>query len=184
MTIIAISGKIGSGKDTVAEKIIETFPEFNFQHVKFADNVKKVCAIISGVPLEKFYSRAGKLEYIPKWKMTVGQMQPIIGTDVLRNYFDQEVWVKSLLASHETKNLIISDLRFRNEAAALKQKESLLIRLEGDPANLRTQDPRAINHLSEIDLDDYPHFDLKWENRPPLSRLDILMEQIKDKICT
>ena len=46
MKIIAISGKIGRGKDTAVECIMQDTP--NCRHLKFADALKKATAVMTG----------------------------------------------------------------------------------------------------------------------------------------
>ena len=43
--IIAISGKLGSGKSTVTDYIIKNMSEYKFKKKSFAYNLKKICSI-------------------------------------------------------------------------------------------------------------------------------------------
>ena len=61
----------------------------------------------------------------------------------------------------DDQNWVISDVRFLNEAESIRKRGGILIRLEGDPTGIRAKDTRDPNHESEIQLDDYEHFDNK-----------------------
>jgi dephospho-CoA kinase len=50
--LIGISGKIGSGKDTVAAIIQELYPQYEVK--KFAGKLKDIASILTGIPVEKF----------------------------------------------------------------------------------------------------------------------------------
>ncbi len=58
--IIGISGKINSGKDLTAEIIRESFPEYNWKIVKFADKLKDVVCILIGCTREQLEDREFK----------------------------------------------------------------------------------------------------------------------------
>lgn len=177
--IIACSGKIASGKDTVAKYIQKTYPEYRFVKKSFGYNVKKVCAIMSDVSLQQQLSRKGKLIFLPDWNMTVGQMQQKVATELFRDKLNYDSWVISLFSTYtEEQNWVISDLRFKNEAEAIKKHDGIIIRLNGDPAGLREKDTRDPTHISETDLDDYDKFDIIWENKPNIDTLKKLMEKL------
>ena len=94
--IIGISGQIGSGKDAVTKKIIETFPEMNFKSYAFGYNVKKVVSLLTGVNLKVVLSRQGKLIYLSKWGMTIGEMFQKLASDAIREKFHEDAWIISL----------------------------------------------------------------------------------------
>lgn len=165
--LIGISGKIGSGKDFYADfimkKISSTYgivPD----HRKFAEKVKEVTAVITNKPLETMYTQNGKNEFVPMFNATVGEMQQIIGTNIFRKY-DNDFWVKVTLSDYEEgMSMIISDVRFKNEADFIINMGGILIRLEGDPLNIRANSSRDMTHQSETDLDDYDKFTIVHYN--------------------
>jgi len=182
MIIIGISGKIGSGKDTVTNSIIKNFKEYKFKNKKFAHYVKKICALLTGINLKVLTNRQTKEKYLEDWGMTVGRMFQLIGTESIRNNLHPDAWILTLVANSKGQNVIISDVRFKNEANYIKNNGGILIRLEGDPKEIRGKDGRDLNHISETDLDDYEDFDIIWNNKPPIENLKNLMKIIKDKI--
>lgn len=179
--IIGISGKIGSGKDTVARKIIQSFPDHRFENKKFAYNVKKICSILTGFYMKNFLSREGKKIFLTDWNMSIGQMQQIVATELFRDKLNYNSWVISLFSKYNenNSNWVISDVRFLNEAEEIKKRGGILIRLEGDPSNILKNEKRDLNHISETDLDNYDKFDIVYKNIPPRENLNNLMVEIE-----
>lgn len=169
--IIGISGKIGSGKDTTAEIIqlldyINKYPNnygfdtnFDlylsnysaFQIKYFADKLREVVELLTGVSpnlLKKRYvkdSSAGA-----HWGfMTYRDLLQKIGTNALRANLHEDVWVNALFSTYDiSKNWLIPDTRFKNEAKAIQDRGGLIIR--------RTSDTKSKDkHPSECDLDNY-----------------------------
>jgi hypothetical protein len=81
---------------------------------------------------------------------------------------------------NDNENYIIDDVRFKNEADIIKEKGGILIRLEGDPKGIRAKDLRDPNHISEIALDDYDKFDIKYNSDKDY--LEDLLNFIKSKM--
>lgn len=172
--IIGISGKIGSGKDTVAQYIIDNMQLFKFQQKSFAYNLKHISAIISGKSVDSMFTQEGKNVKLPMYNdISVGELQQIIGTDLFREEFDEDVWIKSLFASYDkaNDNWVVSDVRFENEAETIRKMGGILVRLEGDPTGIRANSNRNMNHASETDLDDYEHFDIVFRTEPGTEKL-------------
>ena len=56
--VIGISGRIGTGKDALGDMILKLRPEF--EKKAFAEKVKEVAHLLSGIPVEKFSNRRFK----------------------------------------------------------------------------------------------------------------------------
>lgn len=168
--IIGISGKIGSGKDTVAGIIIDNKPKYTRK--AFGDKLKKAVALLTGAPENLMYTQEGKEVYLSGWDMTVGQFQQKLGTEAMRDVIHKDGWVLALMSDYiEDYNWIISDVRFKNEAEAIREKGGLLIRVNGDPAKVRANSTRDMTHQSEVDLDDWEDWDAVIENNGTLLEL-------------
>lgn len=178
--IIGISGKICSGKTEVAKYIQKKIPEYNFQIRSFGYDVKFITSYITGIDINLIQSREIKSKYLPEWGMTLGEMFQKIGTECMRKGLHPDTWVLSLMTKYTPdQNWIIDDVRFKNEANTIKQFGGILIRLEGDPANMRSKDPRNMNHKSETELDNYENFDIVYNNVPPIESIDNLIKLLK-----
>jgi hypothetical protein len=179
--LIGISGKIGSGKDTLAMMLQEYAKDFDIkiEQKRFADKLKKIASILTDASIEDCYTQEGKNKLIPVFNMTIGQIQQKLGTEAMRNGFDKDVWVKALLSGYDPlmNNWVISDVRFKNEADFIKNADGYLIRLEGDPAKVRALSDRDMTHVSETDLDSYPNFDIIYHNSNSLYDLQKFAER-------
>jgi len=182
MTVIAISGKLGSGKTTLAE-LIKKYNS-SFIEKSFAFKLKQIVSIITSCDINQTLTQEGKNTFIPTFNMTIGEMLQKIGTNVMRDYFDKDIWIKSLLLELEQNdgNYIISDCRFKNEAQAVKDIGGIVIRINRTNNDTALNSKRDLNHPSEIDLDDYTGFDFIIENDGTLEDLDIKIKNILKKI--
>ena len=168
--LIGVSGKLGSGKNTAADAIKKEWPEFELK--SFAEKLKFITHYLTGCSLEDCYSQEGKNKYFNSWDMTIGQMQQKIGTEAMRVGLHPETWVLGLFANwNSDKNWIITDVRFKNEANAIKNRGGYLIRIEDDPAGIRTNSKRDLSHPSETDLDDWVYWDGIYNNTGSLEDL-------------
>ena len=164
-----------------------------WRKMSFAFNVKKVVSILTGIPLTTLmYDQSIKEQelgrewdfpiYRPNHEhpflipMTVREALQKVGTDALRDNFHKDVWVNSLLGKYkDTSKWVITDLRFQNEALALRQKDAVLVRISREgvvPAN---------NHPSETDLDDFP-FDYYIQNDGDVANLMLQVLQLVKKL--
>jgi dephospho-CoA kinase len=175
--LIGVSGKLGSGKDTFAELLAKQLAGKVERHA-LADNLRLITEIISGIRMtttheidEPFcneirnYTQDQKNILIKQFDKTIGETLQLVGTELFRNNYDTDVWVKSLFSEeiydkmNDGKIIIIPDVRFINEADYILQEGGYLIRMEGDPAGVRENSLRDLNHLSETNLDNYTKFD-------------------------
>jgi len=195
--IIGISGKIGSGKGVVSEKLAEFLSKRKPVYYKiFAHPLKDIVAILTGHPLTtnydnyfeggiRDYSQEDKNTFIPLYNMTIGEMLQKIGTEAMRNHFDSDVWAKAIFSNYDDKEdyiWVISDCRFTNEADAIKKRGGIIIRVNGDPAKVNLNTKRDKSHISETALDDYTDFDYVIENNSTLEDLYIKTEGVANLI--
>lgn len=104
------------------------------------------------------------------YSLTVRQLMQYFGTEICQKYFGKNVWINTVL--NNPKNLIISDLRFKAEAKAVKNKNGKLIYIYRPGI-------QPGNHASEkevIDLLNDKEFDFIIKND---SSLKVLFYKIK-----
>lgn len=138
--LIGISGFEGSGKNTVADILTK---KYQFKQESFAGKLKDILSVLFGwdrAMLEGLTAESRKQRFeVDTWwadrleipDLTPKVMLKTIGTDVFRNCFHNEIWVSSLerqlIAS--TGNIVVTDVRFANEAEAIRRLGGKLLRV-------------------------------------------------------
>ena len=129
--IIGICGFIGAGKDTAADYLVK---EFDFRRDSFAATLKDAVAAVFGWDRELLEGRTKQArewrEQVDTWwaeRLGMPHLTPrwILqhwGTEVGRNAFHTDIWIASLenKLRKSADNIVISDCRFYNEVAAIK----------------------------------------------------------------
>lgn len=137
--IIGLVGLIGSGKDTVAQQFIKA----GCVRDSFATPLKDACSAIFGWPrelLEGDTIESREFRETPDmfWarKTGIDNFTPrlalqLIGTDVMRNHFNSDIWLNSLeyriRRGGSTQSVVISDARFRNELELIHNMNGKII---------------------------------------------------------
>ena len=182
--IIGISGRMGSGKDTVAKMIQEIDAKYRGEETsiweikKYASALKKIASILTGVPETMFEIPEFKEKNMPEnWRNTNGYLMTYreflqrLGTEAVRNNIHHNAWVNALMSSCTYKdNWIVTDVRFHNEMDAIKKKNGIIIRIT------RPDQYHKSYHISENALDS-ENFDFVIENEGGLTELRNKVEQ-------
>ena len=130
--IIGICGFIGSGKDTVADYLVN-FHEFRRE--SFASTLKDAVASVFGWDRTMLEGRTKEArewrEQVDPWwaaKLDMPTLTPrwvlqYWGTEVCRKAFHDDIWIASLenKLRNSRDNIVISDCRFPNEIESLKR---------------------------------------------------------------
>lgn len=146
----------GEGEKYVLENIDIESPSYMWKKHAFADKLKECASIILGVPRFMFESGEFKESFttLPLSNkegepMTNREFLQYFGTEVGRN-IDKNLWVKALMYSYgrcEKENWIIPDVRFPNEAEAVREAGGIIWKVEREGSG-------AGNHISEKLIDD------------------------------
>jgi len=123
--IIGIGYRAHSGKDTVGRILVQ---EFGFHRVGFADALKDVCSIICFGAVFAHVRHGDFKEGITPLGMTGGQLLQKVGV-ALREAVPG-IWIESahLLPRLITYgNIVVTDVRFEDEAKAIKDLGGILI---------------------------------------------------------
>lgn len=165
--IVAVSGKLGSGKDYITENIVLPLlhHETRVSKMAFADHIKVSVASENNILMEAVLC-GSKDPVIRK------QLQ-IRGTEDGRDKYGPNIWVETLanwitlrqLRGDVLDVVLITDCRFPNEAKWIESQGGLLIRvvaLDRHDEALDRESRGDINirnsiamHSSETALDDY-----------------------------
>lgn len=183
----------------------EGFPKelfYGWEIKKFSGKLKVIASILTGIPAFKFEDQDFKTSMLGEewWKnygdfyhqTTVRDFLQVLGTDAIRNGLHSNAWVNALMADyHEDEkeeridayikrvsppcNWIITDVRFPNEAEAIKDRNGVIIRIDRpgvEPVNA---------HPSETALDNWD-FDYRIANASDLVALKQTVEVLLNKI--
>ena len=142
--IIGICGFIGSGKDTVADYLVN-FHEFRRE--SFANTLKDACAAVFGWDRTMLEGRTKEArewrEQVDPWwaerlnmpELTPRLMLQLWGTEVCRRGFHDDIWIASLENKLRTSkdDVVISDCRFPNEISSIKKAGGKIIWVQRGP---------------------------------------------------
>jgi hypothetical protein len=202
--IIGVCGFIGSGKDTIADYLVN-FHEFRRE--SFANTLKDAVSAVFGwdrVLLEGRTKQAREWrEQVDPWwaerldmpNLTPRLMLQLWGTEVCRKGFHDDIWIASLenKLRNSKDDVVISDCRFPNEISSIKKAGGKIVWVQrGElPAwyniaveannghNLAMQELKRIGiHASEtswVGTD----FDYVLDNN---GSIDELYQQIKNRV--
>jgi hypothetical protein len=136
--IIGICGFIGSGKDTVADYLVN-FHEFRRE--SFANTLKDAVSSVFGWDRTMLEGRTKEArewrEQVDPWwaeRLAMPTLTPrwvlqYWGTEVCRRGFHDDIWIASLENKLRTSkdSVVISDCRFPNEIASIKNTGGKII---------------------------------------------------------
>ena len=203
MTIIGVSGKIGSGKNYLAEQLIKELHKLGYSttEASFASSLRnELDRIIKTIKVDvldnvTYDEIITHIEDIHKmsyedaqilFEILVDDVVNIdglnahsrtesmrralqhLGTDIRRKT-DSEYWVKEFHRTVPKSDFVlVTDVRFPNEADSVVESGGLMIRLDVSPEvilqRIQSRDglkysEEALAHPSEVALDSYDKFD-------------------------
>jgi hypothetical protein len=141
--IIGVCGFIGSGKDTVADYLVNLH---HFRRESFANTLKDAVSAVFGWDRTML---EGRTKQAREWReqqdhwwtnrlgivITPRWVLQNWGTEVCRNGFHDDIWIASLenKLRNSTDDVVISDCRFPNEILAIKQSGGIVVRVVRGP---------------------------------------------------
>lgn len=154
MAIIGLSGFAGTGKTTVAEYLVR---RHGFVRLSFAAAVKDITAAAFGWERSKLegvnpQDRVWRETPDPFWSSRMGRdfsprtAMQYLGTDIFRAQVLPSIWCDNIIAKiralpSET-NIVIDDVRFTNERAALRLEGAQFLLLR--PGQFPSDDHRVL----------------------------------------
>lgn len=154
----AFGHQAGCGKDTASAVLVS---EFGYERVYFAEPVYRITEAIQDI--------LG----LPKTKNR--ELLQFIG-EGLRGVLGQDIWIRHAMKridelKESGKRVCVSDLRYRDEADALREADFTLVKVTRANRSVSMRDP---THRSEVDLLGY-NFDLVLTN-------DGSVEEFRDRV--
>lgn len=189
--LIGLVGLIGSGKDTVADRMVQ---QHGFVRDSFAKSLKDATANIFGWPREmlegqtqesrkwreqpdEFWSKKFKKEITPRWVLQH------FGTEVCRGTMLDSIWIDSFVARYRGDKTVISDTRFVNEIKVIRDQGGKIILVKRGEIPSREEMQASGAHQSEWDWIGCK-FDHVLDNTGTIDQLhekvDSLIHQLRD----
>jgi hypothetical protein len=130
--IIGVCGWIGSGKDTIADYLVNIH---GFRRDSFAGTLKDAVAAVFGWDRELLEGRTKEArewrEQVDPWwskRLNMPNLTPRLvlqlwGTEVCRKNFHDNIWIASVenKLRNSQDNIVISDCRFPNEIKSIRE---------------------------------------------------------------
>jgi hypothetical protein len=178
MMIIGLSGYAQTGKDTIADYLIE---KYGFTRVAFADPIREALYKLNpkvrisdaaGVSVAHAVDNMG-WEEVKKLSSDTRELLQRFGTEVGREMFGENFWVeKAIEKARGYDKVVFTDVRYPNELEAI-------LRASGTVWRVIKSDVKAVNlHQSETALDHYqfPYLILNNKTKKDLyESIDYLM---------
>lgn len=158
--IIGLTGKKGCGKNTVGEYLAVNY---GFEQGGFADILKEAAGALFHVhpdQVDQWKNESVKINIVGRnsselgpsmisyRQMTWREMLQRFGTEMGRNVFGENFWVDQFWLDHDLKEkLVITDVRFNNEAESIKKRGGKIIQIHRSSCD--TED----SHASELGID-------------------------------
>ena len=138
--IIGICGFIGSGKDTIADYLVNIH---QFRRESFANTLKDAVAQVFGWDRDMLegrtrQSREWREQVDPWWakRLNMPNLTPrwvlqYWGTEVCRRAFHDDIWIAALenKLRNSQDDIVISDCRFPNEIKSIKAAGGIVVRV-------------------------------------------------------
>ena len=141
--IIGVCGFIGSGKDTIADYLVNFH---GFRRESFANSLKDAVAAVFGWDRTMLEGRTKQArewrEQRDEWwssrlgmEITPRHVLQYWGTEVCRRGFHDDIWIASVENKLRTSkdDIVISDCRFPNEIKSIKSAGGLVVRVKRGP---------------------------------------------------
>jgi len=168
--IIGISGKKRSGKDTVCQMMHDiTGNDIHTMRAAFGDQIKSEVSDAMRVNVDALIEEDKE------------RMRPLLqwwGTEFRRGYCGADYWINKMRVRanrvYHSEWLIITDVRFPDEAAMVKDMDGVMIRVDRETAS-------DDQHPSETAMDEYARYDYRLTNNGTLEELsDAVVDMIND----
>ena len=182
--LIGLVGLIGSGKDTVAERLIT---HYGYKRDSFAKSLKDAVSSMFNWDREmlegnttssrhwreqpdKFWSEKMGKEITPRWELQY------FGTEVMRQGMYDAIWVDSVIGRYKGENTVISDTRFQNEIKTIKAHGGMIVLVKREEIPTREEMQKQGAHQSEWDWIG-SNFDYIIDNTSSLEGLNANVDQ-------
>ena len=193
--LIGIVGLIGSGKDTVAERLVT---HHGYKRDSFAKSLKDAVSSMFNWDRDMLEgnttsSRHWREQPDKFWSEKMGkEVTPRVilqqfGTEIMRGQMYDGIWVDSVIGRYKGENTVISDTRFQNEIKTIKAHGGKILLVKRGELPTREEMQKQGAHRSEWDWMG-SEFDYTIENNGTLTQLNVkidkLNHQLRDRLSS
>jgi len=136
--IIGITGRAQHGKDSTGQVLVY---EYDFTRYAFADQLKSMALVLNPFVESKYTLRLYQLVQDQGWDEAkknpeVRRFLQVLGTEAVREHLGEDAWVEALDKRlnddglKRSDNIVITDVRFPNEAQYIKRNGGQLWRVK------------------------------------------------------
>ena len=103
-----------------------------YTRAQFSTPLKEAAAILLGRPLAQMRGDDGfdREAVMPEWGFSVRHFLQVFGTEVMRNNFGQDFWLKHMRNRIAVLDrVVITDCRFENEAALVRELGGIVVEI-------------------------------------------------------
>lgn len=170
--IIILAGKAQSGKNLSANIIKQYYEKKN-----------KKTVIISYAKYLKEYAKD-----ITNWNgretTKPRELLQQLGVELIKNQIDENMLINRIKEDIKVYEyffdiIIISDARFKEEIENIKNKNTVVIKIEGNENKLTDEQKK---HITETALDDYKEYDYIIENKSTKKELKKQIQKMMEEI--
>lgn len=171
--IIALGYRKESGKDTVANMLVEGY---GYSKIGISYRLKKFFVESFGLTWDDVETPTGKMRYNNDFQCTNREALQKIGHG-FRKYFGDDIWLRFLSQRlRQGGKLVIPDLRYKNEFEFVKKLGGKCVRIDRKAA------PRSL-HITENQLVLVPddQWDYIIDNNGSFDHLHLVVEEMLEK---
>lgn len=168
--VIGIAGRARVGKDTLASFIEAEYGGYRYS---LATPIRHMLRAGLGIDLDDDYWAARKEQVLPGLGHSPRTLMQTLGTEWGRNTIHPDLWVvlAHAVLTRMGPGMIVSDVRFDNEAAWIRREKGVVIHLYRDDA------PEVAAHTSENGVSVRPE-DIQLYNRGSLEDLQFAVTKL------
>jgi hypothetical protein len=164
--LIGLHGRKQAGKDTFYERAAHIMADVTpVERASFADLLYRSAAASLGLTVEELQKWKSdpavrvQVVLLSSWSedceilvdITVRQYLQNYGTEGHREIFGSDFWVEQVRLLHEGRIVMVTDVRFENEAIAIQAAGGNVVCIEGPPEVEHADD----GHASEVPLPEH-----------------------------